>query len=153
MSAAAVIASATKGGIVRTLSYAQRTAAVEAGSAKTILICEDDENLRQLIRAVLGAGYHVVEAVDGDEAVAMAHEHHPELIVLDLMLPRMSGLEVLAHLREEAPPGDAHILVMSAWPNSSDPARAAGADSFLPKPFNPDDLTKLVHAVLGEPKA
>jgi CheY-like chemotaxis protein len=126
---------------------------VHGGEAKTILVCEDDENLRQLIRAVLGAGYRIVEAHDGDQAVILAHEHHPDLIVLDLMLPRMSGLEVLSHLRAEAPPGDAHILVMSAWPNSEAAARAAGADSYLPKPFNPDDLVSIVTEVVGAPQS
>jgi CheY-like chemotaxis protein len=123
---------------------------VQSGS-KTILICEDDENLRQLIRAVVGSGYHIVEAEAGDEAVELAHEHHPDLIILDLMLPRMSGLEVLSSLREEAPPGNAHILVMSAWPNSEEPSKAAGADSFLSKPFDPDALTALINEVLGAP--
>jgi CheY-like chemotaxis protein len=121
--------------------------------AKTILVCEDDENLRQLIRAVLGAGYRIVEAHDGDQAVMLAHEHHPDLIILDLMMPRMSGLEVLTHLREESPPGDAHILVMSAWPNSEGAAKVAGADSYLPKPFNPDDLVSIVTEVIGAPES
>jgi DNA-binding response OmpR family regulator len=119
---------------------------------KTILVCEDDENLRQLIRAVVGPGYHLVEAEAGDEAVALAHEHHPDLIILDLMLPRMSGLDVLTSLREQAPPGNAHILVMSAWPNAEEPSKNAGADSYLSKPFDPDDLTELVTSVLGAPK-
>jgi CheY-like chemotaxis protein len=48
---------------------------VQAGTAKTILICEDDDNLRQLIRVVIGAGYRIVEAGDGDEALALASEH------------------------------------------------------------------------------
>ena len=69
----------------------------------------------------------------------------------DLMLPRMSGFEVLSHLRAEAPPGNAHILVMSAWPNSEASSRAAGGDSFLPKPFNPDDLMAIVTEVVGAP--
>lgn len=120
---------------------------------KTILICEDDENLRQLIRAVLGAGYRILEAHDGNQALMLAQEHHPDLIILDLMLPRMSGLEVLNYLREGSPPGDAHILVMSAWPNSEGAARAAGADSYLPKPFNPDDLVSIVTEVVGTPES
>lgn len=124
---------------------------MHGGEAKTILICEDDENLRQLIRAVIGPGYRIVEAEDGGEAVVLAHEHHPSLIILDLMLPRMSGLEVLSHLRAEAPPGNAHILVMSAWPNSEATSKAAGADSFLSKPFNPDDLMAIVNEVVGAP--
>lgn len=123
---------------------------MQAGTAKTILICEDDDNLRQLIRVVIGPGYHVVEAGDGDEALALASEHHPDLIILDLMMPRMSGLDVLRRLRNDANVNGTHIVVMSAWPDSHEAALDAGADQFLQKPFEPDDLTRIVRSLLGE---
>jgi two-component system phosphate regulon response regulator PhoB len=124
---------------------------VQAGTAKTILICEDDENLRQLIRVVIGAGYDIVESGDGDEALELAAEHPPDMIILDLMLPRLSGLDVLRLLRRQAAVDGTHILVMSAWPDADGAALAAGADAFLQKPFEPDALTKIVKDVLGEP--
>jgi two-component system, OmpR family, phosphate regulon response regulator PhoB len=124
---------------------------VQTGTAKTILICEDDDNLRQLIRVVIGAEYHIVEAGDGDEALVLAAEHRPDLIVLDLMLPRMSGLDVLRALRANAATDGMHILVMSAWPDADDAALKAGADAFLRKPFEPDALTALVEEALGMP--
>jgi DNA-binding response OmpR family regulator len=126
---------------------------VQARTAKTILICEDDENLRQLIRVVIGAGYHVVEAGDGDEALVLASEHHPDMIILDLMMPRMSGLDVLRRLHEDGGPTGTHIVVMSAWPDADGAALEAGADAFLQKPFEPDVLTAIVNEVLGEPQA
>ena len=126
---------------------------MQARSAKTILICEDDENLRQLIRVVIGAGYRVVEAGDGDEALALAGEHRPDLIVLDLMMPRMSGLDVLRRLRSDVSADGTRIVVMSAWPDSNEAALEAGADRFLQKPFEPDDLTAIVAELLGEPSA
>ena len=124
---------------------------MQTGTAKTILICEDDDNLRQLIRVVIGSGYHIVEAGDGDEALVLASEHRPDLIILDLMMPRMSGLDVLQQLRANAATDGMHILVMSAWPNAVEAARMAGADAFLQKPFEPDALTALVEEALGAP--
>jgi CheY-like chemotaxis protein len=91
-------------------------------TAKTILICEDDDNLRQLIRVVIGAGYRIVEAGDGDEALALASEHQPDLIVLDLMMPGMSGFDVLRRLRVDVRVDGTHIVVMSAWPNAKEAA-------------------------------
>jgi DNA-binding response OmpR family regulator len=125
---------------------------VQTGTAKTILICEDDDNLRQLLRVVIGPGYHIVEAGDGDEALVLASEHRPDLIILDLMMPRMSGLDVLQQLRANAATDGMHILVMSAWPDAVEAARAAGADAFLQKPFEPDALTALVEEALGAPE-
>ena len=125
---------------------------MQTGSAKTILICEDDDNLRQLIRVVLGPGYHIVEAGDGDEALVLAGEHRPDLIILDLMMPRMSGLDVLQQLRANAATDGMHILVMSAWPDAVEAARAAGADAFLQKPFEPDALTALREEAIGAPE-
>ena len=126
---------------------------MQAGTGKTILICEDDENLRQLIRVVIGTGYRIVEAGDGYEALALAREHRPDLIILDLMLPRLSGIDVLRTLREDFSTDGTHILVMSAWPKADEAALKAGADGFLPKPFEADTLSELVTRVLGEPES
>lgn len=138
--------------MLRTSRYAQTSFSVQART-KTILICEDDENLRQLIRVVIGAGYHVVEASDGDEALELAGEHRPDLIILDLMMPRMSGLDVLRRLHEDGGPAGTHIVVMSAWPDADGASLDAGADVFLQKPFEPDALTAIVNDVLGDPDA
>ena len=122
---------------------------MQAGTAKTILICEDDDNLRQLIRVVIGAGYRIVEAGDGDEALTLASEHRPDLIVLDLMMPGMSGFDVLRHLRDDVSVDGTHIVVMSAWPNAQEAALEAGADKYIQKPFEPDHLTEIVESLLG----
>jgi DNA-binding response OmpR family regulator len=124
---------------------------VQAATAKTILICEDDENLRQLIRVVIGTGYRIVEAEDGYEALALAREHRPDLIILDLMLPRLSGIDVLRAVRQDLSADGTHILVMSAWPKADEAAVNAGADAFLPKPFEADELLAVVAEVLGAP--
>ena len=122
---------------------------MQGSTAKTILICEDDDNLRQLIRVVIGAGYRIVEAGDGDEALALASEHRPDLIVLDLMMPGMSGFDVLRHLRGDVSVDGTPIVVMSAWPNAQEAALEAGADRYIQKPFEPVHLTEIVGSLLG----
>jgi DNA-binding response OmpR family regulator len=119
-------------------------------SAKTILICEDDQHLRQLIRVVIGEGFQFVEAHDGDEAVEQALALRPQLIILDLMLPKRSGAEVLAAIRQELPPDETHVILVSAWPDANEEAVKAGADGFLSKPFEPDELLAMVNSALDE---
>ena len=123
---------------------------METGGPKTILICEDDKNLRQLVRAVLGDGYRFLEANDGDEAIELALRARPDLIILDLMMPGRSGIEVLTQLRQELPNGDTRVIVMSAW-DADEAALDAGADRFVPKPFDADELTAAVEDVLRVP--
>lgn len=121
---------------------------MDTSSAKTILICEDDQDLRQLVRAVLGDGYRFLEAEDGDEAVALALRARPDLIILDLMMPGRSGLDVLDNLRKELPSEETRVIVMSAWGHADAAALNAGADRFVPKPFEADELTAIVKDVL-----
>jgi DNA-binding response OmpR family regulator len=121
---------------------------VETGSVKTILICEDDQNLRQLVRAVLGDGYRFLEAQDGDEAVALALRARPDLVILDLMMPGRSGLDVLDNLRRELSSDETRVIVLSAWGHANEAALNAGADRFVPKPFEADELSAIVKDVL-----
>jgi two-component system, OmpR family, phosphate regulon response regulator PhoB len=121
---------------------------VETSGSKTILICEDDQNLRQLVRVILGEKYRFVEADTGHEALELALEVRPDLVILDLMLPGASGLDVLRSLRKDLPGGDTPVIVMSAWGHADQAALEAGADRFLPKPFEPEDLTAMVEEVL-----
>jgi DNA-binding response OmpR family regulator len=121
---------------------------VETGSVKTILICEDDQNLRQLVRAVLGDDYRFLEARDGDEAVALALRARPDLIILDLMMPGRSGLDVLNNLRQELPSAETRVIVLSAWGHADEAALKSGADRFVPKPFEADELSAIVKDVL-----
>ncbi len=121
---------------------------MQTGTAKTILVCEDDDNLRQLIRVVLGDGYRVVEARDGDEALRLALELRPDLVILDVMLPGRSGLDVLAVLRGELRNEHTPVIVMSAWAHAADEALDAGADHFVPKPFEPAALNAIVRQAL-----
>jgi two-component system chemotaxis response regulator CheY len=117
---------------------------------KTILICDDEPTLRELVRASLNGGYRFAEASDGYTAVALARDLSPDAIVLDLMLPRLSGLEVLEELRQDQDLREIPVLVMTAWNDTEDAARAAGATSFVTKPFQPDDLRLAVEEMLAD---
>jgi CheY-like chemotaxis protein len=123
---------------------------VPAAVAKTILICEDEESLRELIRAILGPHYSYAEAGDGDEALGLARELQPDLVILDLMLPGRSGLDVLAGLRDRAPNGHTPVVVVTAWSHARDAVLSAGADRFLGKPFEPEELQSTVEELLAD---
>jgi CheY-like chemotaxis protein len=118
-------------------------------AARTILICEDEAALRELVRVSLGTGFEFLEASDGMEALELARTHKPDVIVLDLMLPGLSGLDVLAQLRAGDHGGDLPIIVISAWGDAREEAIAAGADRFVLKPFIPDDLRAVVEELVG----
>jgi len=119
-------------------------------AAKTVLICEDDTNLRTLVRLALGDAYRFYEAPDGPSGLALARRIHPDVIVLDLMLPGQSGLDVLAELRADHELAKTPVIVMSAWSHSDKAAVQAGADRFVPKPFDPDELRDAVLALLED---
>jgi len=121
----------------------------EAGSAMTILICEDEPSLRELVRAVLGPGYRYVEAVDGGAALDLARSESPDLVILDLMLPKVSGFEVLATIRGDPRLRDTPVVVLTAWSHVQAEAEAIGADRFISKPFQPDELEVVVEELLA----
>ena len=115
----------------------------------TILVADDDANLRELIRAVLGPGYRFVEAADGREVLAVARDIRPDLIVLDVMLPGLSGIEVLDALRADDELSATPVVVITAWSHAEGDAWTAGADRFVSKPFDPDVLSTAVEELLA----
>lgn len=115
----------------------------------TILVCDDEASLRELVRAVLGPDYRFVEATDGKAALALALDVEPDLVVLDLMLPIMSGIDVLEELRRDERLAEVPVLVLTAWSHAEASAWAAGADRFVSKPFHPDELTTAVEELLA----
>jgi CheY-like chemotaxis protein len=115
----------------------------------TILVCDDDPSLRELVRAVLGPRYRFVEAADGTEALVLAREMKPDLIVLDVMLPGLSGIEVLETIRTEDELRDLKVVVITAWSHAEMEVQVAGADRFVSKPFDPDELSNAVEELLA----
>ncbi len=116
---------------------------------KTILICDDEPTLRELVRASLDGGYRFVEASDGLVAIELARELEPDVVILDLMLPRVGGLEVLAELRADEKLRRVPVLVITAWNETREDVLAAGAADFVAKPFDPDELRAAIEKLLS----
>jgi DNA-binding response OmpR family regulator len=116
-----------------------------------VLLVEDETDIRELIRYSLEqAGLEVEEASDGAEALDKLRAFVPDLLVLDLMLPGMPGLEVCQRLRSRADTMQLPIMVVSAKAAASDKALglAMGADDYVTKPFSPRDLLLRAMALL-----
>jgi CheY-like chemotaxis protein len=118
----------------------------------TVLVCDNEDVLRTLVRAALGGkGYKIKEARDGDESLEVARESNPDLIILDMLMPGRSGLEVLSELRRDPRFSDTPVIVLTARAAASDREAAlrANADRFLAKPFSPRELAEIVDELLG----
>jgi len=116
-----------------------------------ILIVEDDEDVRALIGHKLRrAGHDVTEAGDGEEGLASAKAGSPDLMVLDWMMPKLTGIEVCAQIRADTALSQPRILLLTAKSQDSDIAlaMATGADAYLIKPFRANDLLDRVTALL-----
>jgi DNA-binding response OmpR family regulator len=118
-------------------------------SRKTILICDDEPALRELIRASMDDGYVFAEASDGIIALELARELEPDIVILDLMLPRLSGLEVLAQMNADEHLKGVPVLVITAWNETREDVLAAGADDFVTKPFDPEELRVAVNRLVA----
>jgi CheY-like chemotaxis protein len=119
---------------------------------KTVLVCDNEEVLRGLVLATLeGNGYDFVEALDGDDALEQARRVRPDLILLDMMMPGRTGLEVLAELRRDPELRGIPVVMLTARAQVRDreAAERAGADRFLAKPFSPLELSRVVEELLG----
>jgi CheY-like chemotaxis protein len=114
-----------------------------------ILICDNEEPLRALVRAALD-GHDAYEALDGDESLERARALRPDLIVLDMMMPGRSGLEVLQEIRADPELAGIRVIMLTARAQASDHAAAerAGADRFVIKPFSPIRLAAVVEELL-----
>jgi two-component system, OmpR family, alkaline phosphatase synthesis response regulator PhoP len=117
-----------------------------------VLVVDDEENLVELVQGYLERdGYQVVTAADGLTAVRLARDERPDLIVLDLMLPGIDGLEVCRRVRQFS---DAYILMLTARAEEVDKVvgLSVGADDYLTKPFSPRELMARVQAMLRRPR-
>jgi DNA-binding response OmpR family regulator len=121
--------------------------------APLVLCADDDEDILSLVSLRLQrAGFQVATAADGDEAVEIARSRLPALAVLDVMMPKRSGYEVLAELRGDEALRGMKVILLSARVEEGDVARGmdAGADAYLAKPFKAQDLVSKVQELLGE---
>lgn len=123
-----------------------------SGTGPRVVIADDDDDIRELVAFKLSnAGYEVRTARDGSEAIEAIVEFSPALAILDVMMPGMSGLDVLRRLRDGEGPADCRALLLTARARDAevDAGFAAGADDYVIKPFSPRELLRRVDALLG----
>ena len=122
-------------------------------TAKRILYVEDNAFNRKLVRDLLQrTTYQVVEAIDGDAGLAAARLELPDLVIMDIQLPRMSGLDVTRALRADATTAHIPIIVITSFALSGDEqkAKAAGATAYLAKPYSPRELLQTIRQLAPE---
>lgn len=120
-----------------------------------ILIAEDERDIRDLITFTLRfAGYEVIAASNGEEAVTLALQEVPDLILLDVRMPRMTGYEACAKIKENQATKDTPVMFLSAKGQETEiqAGLSAGAVEYLLKPFAPDQLISRIQAVLARHK-
>lgn len=119
----------------------------------TVLIADDEPYVVELVRVTLEDDrVRVLDASDGEEALAVAHAEHPDVVLLDVQMPRLNGLDVCRRLRAEPGFADTRVVMLTAAAQADDVARglAAGADHYLTKPFSPIALLTLLERLMPE---
>jgi DNA-binding response OmpR family regulator len=120
-----------------------------AGFLATVLICDDEPSLRELVRISLDGPYSFAEADDGEKSLEIARRLRPDVIILDMMMPRLSGLEVLGEIRGDRGLAETPVIVLTAQPSTKEEALRCGADIVMVKPFEPEEITAAVEEVLA----
>jgi DNA-binding response OmpR family regulator len=126
---------------------------MNAGSNRTVLVVDDDAAVRALCRVNLEqAGFQVIEASDGEEALDRVHETRPDLILLDILMPGVSGWQVAADLLNDRSTDQIPIVFISALTQGQDRLRAygMGAAGYVTKPFDPTTLAPTISSVLDQ---
>jgi CheY-like chemotaxis protein len=125
-----------------------------SGRKTKILVADDENSLRTLLRAVIEAGqeFEISEAVDGEDALLQAQKNKPDIMILDVMMPGLSGFEVCEKIKTDPKLKGIIVIILTAKGQQTDKdwARSVGADYFLTKPFSPTELLSLVEKIASE---
>ena len=119
---------------------------------KKLLIVDDEDGVRALVRMTLDNGlFQIIEASEGLEALDLAREYHPDLVLLDVMLPDVSGMDICRKIKDDPDLASTTVVMLTARAQTSDvgDAEEAGADGYFTKPFSPIALTRKVESILG----
>jgi len=119
---------------------------------KTILIADDEPYLiRSLSYVLQREGYHVESAVDGQEAMSKIETLRPDLVFLDLMLPRLDGFQICRRIKERPDLRSIYVIILTAKGQQEDRQKGfqAGADAFMTKPFSPKEIIDKLRQILG----
>ena len=121
---------------------------------KTVLYVEDNEFNRKIVRDLLAAttSYRLIEASDGEMGVATALRETPDLILIDIQMPKLNGLEATRMLRADSKTAHIPIIVITSFALSGDEKKAmdAGASAYIAKPYSPRELLAQIHKLLPE---
>jgi two-component system OmpR family response regulator len=115
-----------------------------------VLVADDEEDIVELLAVDLQAeGYEVVLARDGEEAVRLAHQHRPDIALIDVVMPKLDGYEVTRRIRNES--DGVRVVLLTARAQVADVLRGfrAGADDYITKPFSTEELRTRLQALLG----
>jgi DNA-binding response OmpR family regulator len=121
----------------------------------TVLIVDDEQHIRLLIEQTLEEleddGVDLLTAANGEDALSVVENHHPELVFLDVMLPRRDGFDVCRTIKQDMGLTGTYVVMLTAKGQAYDREQgvAAGADLYMTKPFDPDELLRLAREVLG----
>ncbi len=125
-----------------------------SGVSGRVLVVDDNRVIRQLIRVNLELeGFEVVTAADGAECLDVVHEVCPDVVTLDVVMPRLDGLRTAARLREDPRTRHLPVAIISActeYEADATAGRAAGVDAFLAKPFEPAELVRVVRQLMQQ---
>jgi DNA-binding response OmpR family regulator len=122
------------------------------GRPALVVVADDDRDIVALVRAILSkAGFDVVEASDGVEALDLVRARRPQLAVLDISMPKLDGLAVLRSVREDPELADLPVILLSARAQEADvrDGYAQGASKYVRKPFSPRELVGVVNDLIG----
>jgi CheY-like chemotaxis protein len=127
-----------------------------SGSLGRVLVVDDDDVIRQLITVNLELeGFEVATAIDGQDCLDKVKDVRPDVVTLDIMMPRLDGWEAASRLRADPETADIKVVLLSARAQEADLARGSriGVDAYLTKPFDPDELIEVVRRLAGLPPA
>ncbi len=116
-----------------------------------ILVVDDDSGIGEMLKTLLEFyGYEVTVTEKPDEAENLIEEHNVDLVILDMLISGVNGTDVCARLREHEPTADIPVLMMSALHDAGKKCKKAGANDFIAKPFEMDDLQEKINNILNE---